>query len=180
LISCYPCRGRKLKCDGKKPCEQCVRRGSEGHCSYATHVRRRGKGKKPDSEGSSEPDSARDGVDMERDASSSSGGGARSGSGDFALHVPRGSQEPSIAEEMDEDMDLAGIKRESDVEEDPIASSRSQLTSSPVVECKGRLDQICLLRAGGTSISPAQHGPEPESEQQGGSRGGKGERGQLW
>ena len=59
------------------------------------------------------------------------------GSGEYALHVRRGSQEPSIAEEMDEDMDLAGIKRESDAEEDPFASSRPQLTSSPVVEVQG-------------------------------------------
>lgn len=46
LISCYPCRNRKLKCDGQKPCAQCIRRGSESECAYASHVRRRGKGKK--------------------------------------------------------------------------------------------------------------------------------------
>lgn len=45
-ISCYPCRGRKLKCDGEKPCSQCVRRGGAGECEYAQAVRRRGKGKK--------------------------------------------------------------------------------------------------------------------------------------
>ena len=46
LISCYPCRDRKLKCDGEKPCCQCVRRGPDVGCDYAERVRRRGKGRK--------------------------------------------------------------------------------------------------------------------------------------
>ena len=46
LISCYPCRERKLKCNGQKPCQQCVRRKSHRGCEYARGVRRRGKGKK--------------------------------------------------------------------------------------------------------------------------------------
>ncbi|WVW82984.1 hypothetical protein I302_105000 [Kwoniella bestiolae CBS 10118] len=45
-ISCYPCRQRKLKCDGKKPCAQCSRRHIDGQCSYAERIRRRGRGKK--------------------------------------------------------------------------------------------------------------------------------------
>jgi hypothetical protein len=35
-----------LKCDGEKPCSQCVRRGGGDGCEYAHSVRRRGKGKK--------------------------------------------------------------------------------------------------------------------------------------
>lgn len=46
LISCYPCRSRKLKCDGNVPCSQCLRRNGEEECKYAETVRRRGKGKK--------------------------------------------------------------------------------------------------------------------------------------
>lgn len=46
LISCYPCRSRKLKCDGNQPCSQCIRRGGNPECTYAPSVRRRGKGKK--------------------------------------------------------------------------------------------------------------------------------------
>ncbi|RXK38589.1 hypothetical protein M231_04095 [Tremella mesenterica] len=54
-ISCYGCRQRKLKCDGIKPCCQCVRRGNDKECDYAPMVRRRGKGKKHDrSENSSQ------------------------------------------------------------------------------------------------------------------------------
>lgn len=46
LISCYPCRNRKLKCDGSQPCSQCMRRSGDEECRYADAVRRRGKGKK--------------------------------------------------------------------------------------------------------------------------------------
>jgi hypothetical protein len=46
LISCYPCRARKLKCDGKEPCQQCDRRGPQVECAYADKVKRRGKGRK--------------------------------------------------------------------------------------------------------------------------------------
>lgn len=46
LISCYPCRSRKMKCDGQKPCGQCAKRGGEGDCEYAAEVKRRGRGKK--------------------------------------------------------------------------------------------------------------------------------------
>ncbi len=46
LISCFPCRHRKLKCSGEEPCAQCMRRGSKEKCVYAERVRRRGKGKK--------------------------------------------------------------------------------------------------------------------------------------
>lgn len=35
-----------MKCDGAKPCAQCVRRGGESDCTFANTVRRRGKGKK--------------------------------------------------------------------------------------------------------------------------------------
>lgn len=45
-ISCYPCRKRKLKCDGNVPCGPCVKRDSVGECGYEKDVRRRGKGKK--------------------------------------------------------------------------------------------------------------------------------------
>ncbi|WWC61018.1 uncharacterized protein I303_103596 [Kwoniella dejecticola CBS 10117] len=45
-ISCYPCRNRKLKCDGKKPCAQCSRRHIDGQCKYAENIKRRGRGKK--------------------------------------------------------------------------------------------------------------------------------------
>jgi len=46
IISCFPCRERKLKCDGMKPCQPCTRRGAAEGCAYAEGVRRRGKGKK--------------------------------------------------------------------------------------------------------------------------------------
>lgn len=45
-ISCFPCRGRKLKCNGQKPCAQCSRRGGEDECHYAATIKRRGKGRK--------------------------------------------------------------------------------------------------------------------------------------
>ena len=44
-ISCYPCRIKKLRCDGKEPCAQCVKRNGEESCSFATGVKRRGKAK---------------------------------------------------------------------------------------------------------------------------------------
>ena len=78
LISCYPCRARKLKCDGENPCRQCSRRGSEKECAYADRVRRRGKGKKQREDGESSDGSHSGGgrggrVDIERGASSSGG-----------------------------------------------------------------------------------------------------------
>lgn len=45
-ISCYPCREKKLKCDGDTPCDPCVRKGNQHNCAYATEVRRRGKTQK--------------------------------------------------------------------------------------------------------------------------------------
>ncbi|WVQ69983.1 uncharacterized protein L199_008207 [Kwoniella botswanensis] len=49
-ISCYPCRQRKLRCDGKTPCAQCSRRHIDGQCRYADRIRRRGRGKKVNEE----------------------------------------------------------------------------------------------------------------------------------
>ena len=71
LISCFPCRRRKLKCDGAKPCAQCLRRGNEGECGYATHVRRRGKGKKKDGDESSTGSSRMGSIEMGRGYESS-------------------------------------------------------------------------------------------------------------
>jgi hypothetical protein len=45
-ISCYPCRKRKLKCDGDHPCSSCIKRSSEVECKYEGEIKRRGKGKK--------------------------------------------------------------------------------------------------------------------------------------
>ncbi|WVR05163.1 hypothetical protein IAU60_002175 [Kwoniella sp. DSM 27419] len=41
--ACNPCRERKLKCDGRRPCQQCAKRHIEGQCQYVESVRRRGK-----------------------------------------------------------------------------------------------------------------------------------------
>lgn len=42
LISCYPCRKRKLRCDGRRPvCEQCERRKVVDQCGYAETIKRR-------------------------------------------------------------------------------------------------------------------------------------------
>lgn len=71
LISCYPCRRRKLKCDGAIPCAQCLRRGNEAECAYATHVRRRGKGKRKDDDESSTGSSRLGSVEMVRGYGSS-------------------------------------------------------------------------------------------------------------
>ena len=68
-ISCFPCRGRKLKCNGQKPCAQCTRRGGDDGCQYAATIKRRGKGRKKsksddeDDEGSMRSGS-RDGTEM--------------------------------------------------------------------------------------------------------------------
>ncbi|WRT67226.1 uncharacterized protein IL334_004192 [Kwoniella shivajii] len=50
-ISCYPCRDRKLKCDGKTPCGQCSKRHIDGQCHYAKAIRRRGRNRKTDDDG---------------------------------------------------------------------------------------------------------------------------------
>jgi hypothetical protein len=77
-ISCFPCRTRKLKCNGQKPCTQCTRRGGDDGCNYAESVKRRGKGKKDKSKSEEEEDREREG---------------RSGSGDSrdGTEVPGGS-----------------------------------------------------------------------------------------
>lgn len=42
LISCYPCRKRKIRCDGRRPvCEQCERRKIVHQCGYAESIKRR-------------------------------------------------------------------------------------------------------------------------------------------
>lgn len=42
LISCYPCRKRKIRCDGRRPvCEQCERRKIVNQCGYAESIKRR-------------------------------------------------------------------------------------------------------------------------------------------
>ncbi|KAF1999340.1 hypothetical protein P154DRAFT_437351 [Amniculicola lignicola CBS 123094] len=35
-LSCGPCRHRKLKCNRGHPCDNCVKRGDQGSCTYAT------------------------------------------------------------------------------------------------------------------------------------------------
>jgi hypothetical protein len=37
--SCQPCRGRKVKCDGTKPCATCQKRGHTDLCSYGASLR---------------------------------------------------------------------------------------------------------------------------------------------
>ena len=65
-----------MKCDGEKPCSQCVRRGGKEGCEYAGSVRRRGKGKKGKSEdGEDEGD---EGYDEERSLSGGHDAGAHS------------------------------------------------------------------------------------------------------
>ncbi|KAF9077738.1 hypothetical protein BDP27DRAFT_487479 [Rhodocollybia butyracea] len=47
LIACDFCRGRKLRCDGKRPsCSNCKSRDDQ-LCVYQSHPRRRGPGKAP-------------------------------------------------------------------------------------------------------------------------------------
>jgi hypothetical protein len=94
-------------------------------------VRRRGKGKKVGSDGSSEPDSVRGEGGMEREASSSSGG-APPASGDLPTQVRRSSQEPSIVEETEEATESARIKSEPD--RDALASSRYEVASASIAE----------------------------------------------
>ncbi|WVQ98807.1 hypothetical protein IAU59_005938 [Kwoniella sp. CBS 9459] len=56
-ISCWPCRERKMKCDGGRPCASCAKRHIDGLCNYAESVRRRGRGKKAAETGKdSDPD----------------------------------------------------------------------------------------------------------------------------
>ena len=35
VLSCFQCRNRKLKCNRAKPCEQCVKAGRPGECSFS-------------------------------------------------------------------------------------------------------------------------------------------------
>ncbi|EKD01358.1 hypothetical protein A1Q2_04346 [Trichosporon asahii var. asahii CBS 8904] len=46
MISCHPCRSRKVKCSGGHPCEACIKIKKTSECEYEKTVRRRGKGKK--------------------------------------------------------------------------------------------------------------------------------------
>lgn len=46
VISCHPCRSRKVKCSGGKPCDACIKIKRTGECEYEKAVRRRGKGRK--------------------------------------------------------------------------------------------------------------------------------------
>lgn len=41
LLSCDPCRQRKVKCDRSSPCGQCVRHKTTELCHYSTPVRNR-------------------------------------------------------------------------------------------------------------------------------------------
>lgn len=66
IISCFPCRSRKLKCNGQRPCSQCIRRGDNDSCEYAKSVRRRGKGKRPRGKGSGVEEQSDDNEEGER------------------------------------------------------------------------------------------------------------------
>lgn len=46
MISCHPCRSRKVKCSGGKPCDACIKIKRTSECEYEKTVRRRGKGRK--------------------------------------------------------------------------------------------------------------------------------------
>ncbi|KAJ5112032.1 hypothetical protein N7532_000077 [Penicillium argentinense] len=45
--ACYPCRKRKVKCDGSQPCRTCIRREHPGICSFQTQTPRRERGRGP-------------------------------------------------------------------------------------------------------------------------------------
>jgi len=83
-ISCFPCRTRKLKCNGQKPCSQCTRRGGDDGCRFAESVKRRGKGKKDKSKSEEEEDRVRDAEGR---------GGSGSGESRDGTEVPGGSGE---------------------------------------------------------------------------------------
>ncbi|WWC89946.1 uncharacterized protein L201_004875 [Kwoniella dendrophila CBS 6074] len=93
-ISCFPCRERKLKCDGKIPCAQCSRRHIDGQCKYADRIRRRGRGKKVNSDGQ--------------------GGGGESEEYDVEDEHPGEPSRRQVKEAMDSDAERAGIQSEVD------------------------------------------------------------------
>lgn len=66
-----------MKCDGSKPCAQCVRRGGEAECQFANTVRRRGKGKKAPGSRGGKSGSESDEADMESAESGQESGDER-------------------------------------------------------------------------------------------------------
>lgn len=44
VVSCIPCRNRKLKCDRQQPCASCVRRHDQGACRFFAGTGRAGSG----------------------------------------------------------------------------------------------------------------------------------------
>jgi hypothetical protein len=40
VLSCIPCRQRKVKCDRLEPCSQCIRRGVAEACDYSSKTAR--------------------------------------------------------------------------------------------------------------------------------------------
>src|ERR1700753_4058894 len=40
-LSCAPCRHRKLKCNRQQPCDNCIKRGDVGTCTYAAPAARK-------------------------------------------------------------------------------------------------------------------------------------------
>ncbi|KAK4683870.1 hypothetical protein P7C73_g6347, partial [Tremellales sp. Uapishka_1] len=57
-ISCHACRKGKLKCNGDRPCVQCVKKHIDDACDYEQTIRRRGRGKKQIAEDTARDDSA--------------------------------------------------------------------------------------------------------------------------
>jgi hypothetical protein len=111
LISCYPCRSRKLKCDGNQPCSQCIRRGSDTECTYAPSVRRRGKGKKSMfSEGSTSGDGGGPSNLYAPEVEEAGNDGDHEDNGREVETRPMSSGEP--ATEKAEDDAMAGTKQE--------------------------------------------------------------------
>ncbi|KAL5501824.1 hypothetical protein ACEPAH_9085 [Sanghuangporus vaninii] len=70
-VACNFCRQRKMKCDGEKPCRNCLRKGHK--CEYIEEVRRRGPGKKKKSIGRSSKRELEEGEIDERGAPGSGG-----------------------------------------------------------------------------------------------------------
>ncbi|WVQ71764.1 hypothetical protein IAR50_001305 [Cryptococcus sp. DSM 104548] len=130
LISCYPCRKRKLRCDGRKPiCEQCERRKVASGCGYAESVKRRGKGKSIDG---SEDDKKDDEGEGEGENSEVAGGessrvGRHDGWESYHPRAARGRSSSSSVRPLSSiDADFAGARQLSKWGHDEEIEERSE------------------------------------------------------
>lgn len=157
MISCHPCRSRKVKCSGGHPCEACIKIKKTSECEYEKTVRRRGKGKKSlMGEGEWQSESQREGGRGEGGSEEEGGDGERRPSGATTSQATSVASKPSRhSSERNERHDPAPGHNDEDDGGSP-RSSRPRNDSHPRGTKRSRSDSRSKPSASSRRVSQSR------------------------